>query len=60
MQTLERVLRNLFQDNIDAELASERNEGIAIGIARERQDAIKRLIAIGWSAKDAARFVGEV
>ena len=92
MQTLERVLRNLFQDKIDAELAAERAEGIAEGraegkaegraegkaegraegkaegraegraegIAKAHKDFIQRLIAIGWSSKDAAEFVGEV
>ena len=60
MQKLERVLRNLFQDKIDAELAAKRAEGIAEGRAEERKDFIQKLIAIGWNSKDAAKFVGEV
>ena len=64
MQTLERVMRNLFQDKIDAELAAERAEGIALGRdegrVEERKDFIQKLIAIGWNSKDAAKFVGEV
>ena len=60
MQTLERVLRNLFQDKIDAELAAERAEGKAEGRAEERKDFIQKRIAIGWNSKDAAEFVGEV
>ena len=80
MQKLETLMRNLFQDKIDAELAAERAEGIAEGraegkaegraegkaegraegIAKAHKDFIQRLIAIGWSSKDAAEFVGKV
>ena len=42
----------------DEGIAIGKNEGIAIGIARERQAVIERLIAIGWSAKEAADFMG--
>ena len=62
------VLRNLFKDDFAAKLdegiaigrAEGRDEGIAIGIARERQASIERLIAIGWSHKEAENLMNRV